>query len=112
MTAQKTNLGGMAIDSPLRRWRKSQGYTQEHLARLVGVHLDSINRWEQGKRAPHRTILERLMAITGLSSEAILFPVRWLREHPEYLKAYAEQPPRRGRRPRQRPPESPPAEHG
>lgn len=105
MTAQKTRLGGMAIDSPLRRWRKANDYTQEQLAELLGTHLDSVNRWEQGKRAPHPKTLARLMAITGLPSDAIIFPVRYLQAHPEYLSAYAEQPPRRGRPPRQRPPE-------
>jgi transcriptional regulator with XRE-family HTH domain len=105
MTAGKTKLGGMAIDSPLRRWRKMRGYTQEELGRFLGVHLDSVNRWEQAKRAPHRKVLERIMAFTGLSPEAILFPAQYLREHPEYLSEHAEQPPRRGRPPRQRPPE-------
>jgi transcriptional regulator with XRE-family HTH domain len=102
MTAQKTKLGGMAIDSPLRRWRKAHGYTQAQLAALVGVHLDSVNRWEQGRRLPHGKSLARLMAITHLPSDAIIFPVRYLQTH-RYLEAYAEQPPRRGRPPR--PPE-------
>ena len=107
MTAEKTKLGGMAIDSPLRRWRKANNYTQEQLAELVGVHLDSVNRWEQGKRVPHGKSLARVMAITNLSSDAIIFPARYLQAHPEYLSAYAEQPPRRGR-----PPQHPPAEGG
>jgi transcriptional regulator with XRE-family HTH domain len=105
MAAKKTIFHGMAIDSPLRRWRKANGYTQEQLAALVGTHLDSVNRWEQGKRAPHSQTLARLMAITGLPSDAIIFPVRYLREHADYLSAYAELPPRRGRPPRQSPPE-------
>jgi len=107
MTAQKTKLGGMAIDSPLRRWRKANGYTQEQFAELIGAHLDSVNRWEQGKRVPHGKTLARIMAITQLSSDAIIFPVRYLQAHPEYLVAHAEQPPRRGR-----PPRKPPADGG
>lgn len=105
MVANKTKLGGMAIDSPLRRWRKAHGYTQEQFAALVGTHLDSVNRWEQGKSAPHPKTLARIMAITDLPSDAIIFPVRYLQAHPDYLVAYAEQPPRRGRRPRQPPEE-------
>jgi transcriptional regulator with XRE-family HTH domain len=104
MSAQKTKLGGMAIDSPLRRWRKAHNYTQEQFAALVDVHLDSVNRWEQGRRVPHGKTLARIMAITDLPSDAIIFPVRYLQAHPEYLQAYAEQPPRRGRPPRQQPP--------
>jgi transcriptional regulator with XRE-family HTH domain len=105
MTAKKTIFHGMAIDSPLRRWRKANGYTQGQLADLLRVHIDSVNRWEQGKRGPQRNTLAQVMAITALPAEAILFPKRYLQEHPEYLSAYAEQPPRRGRPPRQRPPE-------
>jgi transcriptional regulator with XRE-family HTH domain len=105
MRAETPKLGGMAIDSPLRRWRKANGYTQEQLADLVGAHLDSVNRWEQGRRAPHPRSLARLMAITSLPSDAIIFPTRYLQLHPEYLARYAETPPRRGRPPGWRRPE-------
>jgi transcriptional regulator with XRE-family HTH domain len=105
MPAQKTKLGGMAIDSPLRRWRKANEHTQGQVAQLLGVHLDSVNRWEQGRSVPHEKTLTRLLTLTHLSADAIIYPERWLREHPDYLQAYAEQPPRRGRPPRPRPPE-------
>jgi transcriptional regulator with XRE-family HTH domain len=98
-------MGSMAMDSPLRRWRRSQGLTQAELAERLGVHMSTVAKYEQRFRVPREDELATLAEVTGLSLEAILFPERYLREHPEYLEAYAEQPPRRGRYPRQRPPE-------
>jgi transcriptional regulator with XRE-family HTH domain len=91
------------MDSPLRRWRKSQNITQAELAKRCGVQLTTVARWEQQFRLPRGEQLARLAEVTGLSLEALLFPQRYLTEHPDFLATWAEQPPRRGR-PRQRPP--------
>jgi transcriptional regulator with XRE-family HTH domain len=95
----------MAMDTPLRRWRRSQGLKQADLDARLGVPEGSIARWEQTLRIPHKETLERLADFTGLPVEAIMYPERYLREHPDFLEAFAEQPPRRGRR-KQEPPES------
>jgi transcriptional regulator with XRE-family HTH domain len=103
-------VGHMAMDSPMRRWRKSQNVTQTELARRVGVYVSTIAKWEQQFSRPRGEALERLVAVTGLSLEAILFPQRYLEEHPDFLATWAEVPPRRGRYPeeerrqRQQPP--------
>jgi transcriptional regulator with XRE-family HTH domain len=111
-------VGHMAMDSPMRRWRKSQNVTQTELARRVGVYVSTIAKWEQQFSRPRGQALERLVAVTGLSLEAILFPQRYLEEHPDFLATWAEVPPRRGLHPgqgrrtqrrarkRQRPPEA------
>jgi transcriptional regulator with XRE-family HTH domain len=90
-------VGHMAMDSPLRRWRKSQNVTQGELARRCGVGLSTIAKWEQQFTAPRGDRLETLAQITGLSLEALLFPSRYLEEHPDFLATWAEVPPRRGR---------------
>src|SRR5215217_1481724 len=84
MVVKNPKLGGMAIDSPLRRWRKANGHTQRQLAAILGVNLDSVNRWEQGRSVPHEKTLTRLVTLTHLSADAIIYPERWLREHPDY----------------------------
>jgi transcriptional regulator with XRE-family HTH domain len=94
----------MAMDSPLRRWRRSQGLTQEGLAQRLGVRFSTVAKWEQQFRIPRGEQLEKLAEVTDLSLEALLFPQRYLREHPDFLATWAEQPPRRGKR-RQTPPE-------
>ncbi len=91
----------MAMDTPLRRWRRSQGLKQADLDARLGVPEGSIARWEQTLRIPRKDTLERLADFTGLPVEAIMYPERYLREHPEFLVDFAEQPPRRGRRKRQ-----------
>jgi transcriptional regulator with XRE-family HTH domain len=90
-------VGHMAMDSPLRRWRKSQNVTQGELARRCGVGLSTIAKWEQQFTAPRSDRLDALARITGLSLEALLFPARYLKEHPDFLATWAEVPPRRGR---------------
>jgi transcriptional regulator with XRE-family HTH domain len=95
----------MAMDSPLRRWRRSQGLKQRELDARLGVPKGSIARWEQLLRVPSLDYLEKIADETGLAMEAILYPQRYLREHPDFLATWAEQPPRRGRRKRPRPPE-------
>jgi transcriptional regulator with XRE-family HTH domain len=87
----------MAMDSPLRRWRKSQNVTQGELAQRCGVGLSTIAKWEQQFTAPRGDRLEKLAQVTGLSLEALLFPARYLEAHPDFLATWAEQPPRRGR---------------
>jgi transcriptional regulator with XRE-family HTH domain len=93
---------GMAMDSPLRRWRRKQGISQGELAQRCGVSVNTVARWEQADRTPSGPHMRRLTEITGLSADALLFPQRYLVEHPEFLARWAEIPPRRGR-PRQQP---------
>jgi transcriptional regulator with XRE-family HTH domain len=104
-TFQKRHkMGHMAMDTPLRRWRRSQGLRQADLDARLGVPKGSIARWEQTLRLPRKETLEHIADYTGLPIEAIMYPARFLRQHPEFLASWAEQPPRRGRY-RQAPPE-------
>jgi transcriptional regulator with XRE-family HTH domain len=91
------------MDSPLRRWRRKHGMTQEQLGQRCGVTKNTIARWEQGFRMPGGPSVRKLIEATGLSADALMFPERYLAEHPTFLVRWAEQPPRRGR-PRQHPP--------
>lgn len=36
----------------LRTWRKTQGLSQEALARLLDISLTEVARWERGERSP------------------------------------------------------------
>jgi transcriptional regulator with XRE-family HTH domain len=96
----------MAMDSPLRRWRRSQHLTQRELAERCGVRFTTIARYEQRFRLPRGEQLEKLIEVTGLSADQLIRPVQYLREHPEFLIEWAEQPPSRGRPRRKRPPEA------
>jgi transcriptional regulator with XRE-family HTH domain len=92
------------MDSPLRRWRRQHGMTQEQLSERCGVSVNTVARWEQADRMPSGPHVIRLIEITGMSADALLFPKRYLEEHPEFLERWGEIPPRRGR-PKQLPEE-------
>ncbi len=51
---QKIDDAGAAHDAALfaQRVRKRLGLTQQEFSRRIGVSLDTIRNWEQGKRSP------------------------------------------------------------
>jgi transcriptional regulator with XRE-family HTH domain len=107
MTLAGVIFRGMTPDSPLRRWRRSQNMTQEELAKRCGVSHNTASRWEkaqgQGWRTPTGDALLRLLELTQIPLEGLLHPQEYLREHPDYLGAWATGPRGRGR-PRKQPP--------
>jgi transcriptional regulator with XRE-family HTH domain len=98
----------MAMDSPLRRWRWSQGLSQAELARRCGLETNTISSYEQGHRRPQPSTIDRLAMVTGLTPDALIYPKRYLEEHPEFLVEFAAaEVPKRGR-PRKRLPRQAP----
>jgi transcriptional regulator with XRE-family HTH domain len=69
------------MDTPLRRWRISKGYTQEEAGDLVGVQHAAWSKYERGQRIPY-SVLQSLHRKTGLSYEALVEPERYLQSHP------------------------------
>lgn len=45
--------------------RNSKGWTQEYLARQLGVSLNTVQRWELGKTKPSPLAAEKLQNILG-----------------------------------------------
>lgn len=57
----------------LREIRKAKNWSQEDLARVVGVSLSTIQRWEAGKGKPIRIArksIEKLMRKNDISSNS------------------------------------------
>jgi transcriptional regulator with XRE-family HTH domain len=100
--------GAMTPDSPLRRWRRKHRRTQAWLARQCAVTVTAVARWEKaeqkGGRKPAGEALLCLTDVTRIPAEGLLFPERYLAEHPTYLAAWTSEPQRRGR-PKRQPPE-------
>jgi transcriptional regulator with XRE-family HTH domain len=69
------------VDTPLRRWRVSKGYTQADAGKLIGVQHAAWSKYERGLRIPH-TVLQKLHRQTGLSYDALMEPERYLQTHP------------------------------
>lgn len=57
----------MADTHPLRLYRENRGLTLEALGKELGVPAATLWRWENYKRAPRKTALEKIVEKTGLS---------------------------------------------
>jgi transcriptional regulator with XRE-family HTH domain len=91
-------FSGMAMDSPLRRWRRANRMTQRELAARCGVTFTTIARYEQALHFPAHAYLDRLIEVTGLPADALVRPRQFLAAHPDFLAEWAEDVPSRGRR--------------
>jgi transcriptional regulator with XRE-family HTH domain len=49
----------------LKYCRYRKGWTQELLARNIGVSLNTVQRWESGKTHPSPLAMEKLEALLG-----------------------------------------------
>jgi transcriptional regulator with XRE-family HTH domain len=83
------------MDHPIGRWRKRHHISQDELGRRCQLSQKTISAYESGTRVPRGESLMRLMRETSLPLEALIFPGRFLLEHPDFLM----EPPRQGRRP-------------
>ena len=47
----------------IRQCRVRQGWTQEQLARKIGVSLNTVQRWESGRTLPSPLAMEKLQGL-------------------------------------------------
>ncbi|UCG15022.1 MAG: helix-turn-helix transcriptional regulator [Deltaproteobacteria bacterium] len=52
-----------SLHEKIRYLRKVKGWTQEQLARNLGLSLNTVQRWEMGKNKPSPLAKEKLLAI-------------------------------------------------
>jgi transcriptional regulator with XRE-family HTH domain len=53
------------------------------------VRLNTFARWECGEHMPRGDYLETLLHLTGLPTDALVRPMRFLAVHPDFLCDYA-----------------------
>lgn len=51
------------IAEQLKALRQQQGWSQEDLARELGVSFSTVNRWENGKAKPSRLAQKGILAL-------------------------------------------------
>ena len=56
----------------IREWRKKSGLTQEKLAELVNVHVNTLARWENGSSVPRIDDLKNLCNILGCTETELI----------------------------------------
>ena len=52
------------IAEQLKALRQQYGWSQEDLARKLGVSFSTVNRWENGKAKPSRLAQKGILALT------------------------------------------------
>lgn len=60
------------IGSRIALARKAIGLNQDQVAESVGVHKQTISRWESGKRAPNGEEIRALVNLFGCSADFLL----------------------------------------
>jgi DNA-binding XRE family transcriptional regulator len=77
---------------PLARWRAIHEVTQVQLAKATGLTQGMIAHIENYRHIPVRESLERLLAFTGIPTDAFVRGEQFLREQPDF--PYETYPPR------------------
>ena len=62
----------MDISEKIRILRKNRDMSQGELAKAVGVSLDTVSRWEKGKRSPRYEDIVSLALAFGVSVSALM----------------------------------------
>ena len=53
------------IAEELKKLRQQKGWSQEDLARELGVSFATVNRWENGKTKPSRLAQEKIRQVAN-----------------------------------------------
>ena len=56
----------------IRNARRSKGYTQEQLAKLMGVSQGAITQWETGVTHPSFALIPKLAGVLGISIDELV----------------------------------------
>jgi transcriptional regulator with XRE-family HTH domain len=72
---------------PLRQWRDQHGLSQDELAERCGVGQGMISHIERYFRVPRKSTIIKLQETTGLPTEALMFPERFLEQNPNYFRS-------------------------
>lgn len=62
----------MKFSERLRELRKSKGYTQEYLAKTIGITPGAIGLYEQDRREPDNNTIITLAEVFGVSVDYLL----------------------------------------
>ena len=54
------------IAEELKKLRQQQGWSQEDLARTLGVSFATVNRWENGKTKPSRLAQDKIKQVANM----------------------------------------------
>ncbi|OCN06173.1 hypothetical protein A4S06_00220 [Erysipelotrichaceae bacterium MTC7] len=62
----------MNIGNVIRTYRKEKGFTQEELAKRLGVSTPAVNKWEKGHSLPDITLLAPIARLLEIDTDTLL----------------------------------------
>jgi transcriptional regulator with XRE-family HTH domain len=71
--SEDTSVRNKRVGATIRRRRQALGWEQRELAERVGVHVNSVQKWESGTHYPGRK-LGKLEQVLGIHVDADLEP--------------------------------------
>lgn len=63
----------MSLAKQLIALRKDNGLTQQQMADTVGIHVNSIKKYEAGQAQPSLDVLKKIAQTLHISTDALLF---------------------------------------
>jgi transcriptional regulator with XRE-family HTH domain len=63
----------MTFGDKVKKLRKGKGFSQQELAKLVGVHYSHIGRYERGDSEPSIATVKKIAEVFGVSTDYLLF---------------------------------------
>ena len=62
----------MNIGNVIKKYRKELGYTQEEMAKRLGVTTPAVNKWENGNSNPDIELLAPIARLLHISLDILL----------------------------------------
>ena len=62
----------MNIGNVIKKYRKELGYTQEEMAKRLGVTTPAVNKWENGNSNPDIELLAPIARLLHISLDTLL----------------------------------------
>lgn len=59
------------FNTTLKRERQKRGWSQQHIAELVGIDINTVSRWERGVSFPTRSIQPKLCALFDMTIQEL-----------------------------------------
>jgi transcriptional regulator with XRE-family HTH domain len=78
----------MSLSSRLTMLRKQRGLTQQAMAEAIGIHINSLKKYESDQADPSAEVLKKIAVTLRVSTDFLLFEDD--ERHPDELSGYVE----------------------
>ncbi len=68
-----TKLKNMSLPARLIQLRKDKGLTQQAMAEAIGIHVNSLKKYESGQTQPSLEVIKKIATALHISTDFLLF---------------------------------------